>query len=150
MTGSRNTILTLIGVRGSLSLVDALPPVNLFIFGPWSKTLQEGAPRFHNGKKTKRSLLLIQTLPLTFVQRQMWRPNSQLKNTIKNNRNPGRKSFQNTSMISLKYSPNKTSMNCLLIALGIMQSNSFLEQKNDSTARFIPYPKTNRNNSMNS
>src|SRR5215510_15595206 len=98
----------------------------------------------------KQSLLLIQTLPLIFVQRQIWQPNLQLKNTIKNSKNPGRKLFQNTSMISLKYSPNKTSMNCLLIALGIMQSNSFLEQKNDSTARFILYPKTNRNNSMNS
>src|SRR5215510_3259184 len=150
MTGSRNTILTLIGAKDSLSLVDALPLVNLFIFNLWNKILQRKTLELHNGKKTKQSLLLIQTLPLTFVQRRMWQPNSQLKNTIKNNRNPGRKSFQNTSMISLKYSPNKTSMNYLLIALGIMQSNSFLEQKNDSTARFIPYPKTNRNNSMNS
>src|SRR5262245_30885590 len=83
MTGSRNIILALIGAKDSLSLVDALPPVNLFIFDLWSKTLQEGTSGFHSGRKTKQSLLLIRTLPLTFVQRRMWQPNSQLRNMIK-------------------------------------------------------------------
>src|SRR5215510_3026791 len=65
---------------------------------------------------------------------------------IKDNKNPGRKSSWNISTISLRYSLNRILTNYLLIALGTMQSNFSLEQKNGSTARSTLCPKMSRNN----
>src|SRR5215470_6582964 len=69
---------------------------------------------------------------------------------IRNSRNHGKKSFHHIFMISLKYSPNKILTSYLLIVLGIMLLNFFLEQKHDLIAKSIPYPLMNRNSLMNS
>src|SRR5271170_1724781 len=94
--------------------------------------------------------LLIRLWQWKFVLEQTSLPNSQRRKTRKKNKNPGRNKYPNTFMTTQMSLPKKNSTNYHPLVLGIMLSNSYLDQKKDSIARSIHYPWTNRNNFMNS